>query len=168
VLLFLRSKQVPEQHDCPAGHERPHCPQFAMLVLRLTQVPLQPVKPVPQQVPLEQLPFAHCEVLVHELPSLSLVTHWLVLQYLFELAQLVCDAAVHAPAPLHTVALLRVVTLAQVASVHTVSEALYTHASDVPSQVPAQVALVAVHGVWPGRGGPVMRVQDPAALHAWH
>jgi hypothetical protein len=132
-------------------------------------VPLHPVCPLPQHVPLEQFPFVHCALLVHEPPSLSLATHWLVLHHLLELPQLVCAAAAHAPAPLHTLLLFRVVTSAQVASVHTVSAPSYTHESDVPSQVPAQVGSVAVHGVWPGRGEPeVSRAQEPAALHAWH
>jgi hypothetical protein len=75
VLLVLRSTHEPEQHDCPPLHERPHCPQFVALVLRLTHVPLHPTCPLPQHMPLVQLPFVHCTLLVQEAPSLSLATH---------------------------------------------------------------------------------------------
>lgn len=81
---------------------------------------------------------------------------------------MVWDAAVQAPAPSQTLALFKVVTLAQLAATQVVSAPLYTHESDVPSHVPAHVGLVAVHGVCPARGGPETRVQAPTELHTWH
>jgi hypothetical protein len=71
--------------------------------------------------------------------------------------------------PLQTEAETAVVVFKQEAAVHRVSEALYTHESEVPSQVPPQVASVAVQGVWPERGGPeATRTQAPLLSQTWH
>jgi hypothetical protein len=76
---------------------------------------------------------------------------------------------VQAPLPSQTEDESAVVAFEQVAAVHTVSAPLYTHESDVPSQVPPQVTSVAVQGVWPERGAPdATRTQAPLLSHTWH
>ena len=97
-------------------------------------MPLHPVCPVPQHVLPVQFAFVHCVLLVQGVPSPSVETHLLVLQYWPKATQLVCWAVVHAPCPLHTRALFRVDTSAHVAVVHSVSAPLYTQASEVPSR----------------------------------
>jgi hypothetical protein len=69
---------VPPQQLSPL-HEWPHVPQFAALVVMSTHVPLHPVCPVPQHVPFEQLPLAHCTLLV-QLPLANLDVQLALLQ----------------------------------------------------------------------------------------
>ena len=50
------SRHVPFVHvSLPAGQTLPHVPQFALSVANDTQLPLQPLWPAAQQIPLVQL-----------------------------------------------------------------------------------------------------------------
>jgi hypothetical protein len=77
-LLLLRSAHAPAQQDCPL-HERPQAPQFKVSIAMSTHVPLHPVCPLPQHVPLEQFPLAHCALLV-QLPLFNLGVQLALLQ----------------------------------------------------------------------------------------
>jgi hypothetical protein len=57
---------APPEHTCPEGHVVPHAPQFVLLVLVLTHMPLHTTWPVGQLSP--QTPAAHTWSLVHALP----------------------------------------------------------------------------------------------------
>lgn len=121
--------QVPPLQECP------HVPQLVPLVIRLTQAPLQPDCPLPQQVLPEQFPFAHWILLWQLPPSVILVAQAPALQYSPMVPQLVVVDMVHAPALLQAVAdeaMLR--SAEQLAPEQLVVEPGYEHASDDPSQ----------------------------------